>query len=268
MMHNMDLVRLEAVRPHVTLLTLDRPERLNALSWQLVGELHDALDVIGRDAECRVVVMTGAGRGFCAGLDLKDEGRPPRPGEHPHAHAGVGGQEFIASLPVHMRATPQVIVAAVNGPAYGGGLSLALGAEIRIASPSAEFCSAYIRTGLTGTDVGVSWLLPRLVGASAAFDMILTGRAVGSDEALQMRLVSRVVPAERLLDEAFAIAETIASYSRTGLLMTKEVMWANLEVPTLTAAISLENRNQKLASRTGEIQDYITAFRQRSERPR
>jgi enoyl-CoA hydratase len=259
----MPTVTLERAAEHVTLLTLDRPERLNALNLALVGELHDALDEIAGDADCRVVVLTGRGRGFCSGLDLKDLGELPAPGQHRYVPVGATIQEFIAALPVHLRSTPQVVLAAVNGPAFGGGLSLALGCDLRIASESATFCSAYIRTGLSGTDVGVSYLLPRLVGAARAFDMILTGRAVDAAEAQQMGLVSRVVPDGDLLDAAVEMASLVAGYSRTGLLLTKEVMWHNLDTPSMAAAIAVENRNQLLASRTGEIAEYQQQFRQR-----
>jgi enoyl-CoA hydratase len=257
------LVEIERPAPHVRLLTLNRPERLNALDWALVGALHDALDEVADDRDCRVAVLTGAGRGFSAGLDLTDMGQLPGAGEHTQVDVRTGGQEFIAKLPVHMRATPQIILAAVNGPAYGGGLSLALAADLRIAARSARFCSAYIRTGLSGTDIGVSWLLPRLIGASRAFDMIVSGRDVDAEEAERMGLVSRVVADDALLDSALELADRISSYSRTGLLLTKEVMWQNLDNPSLEGAISVENRNQAIASRSPELAEYMQAFKEK-----
>jgi enoyl-CoA hydratase len=164
---------------------------------------------------------------------------------------------------VHIRATPQIILAAVNGPAFGGGLSLALATDLRIASRSARFCSAYIRTGLSGTDIGVSWLLPRLVGASRAFDMIVSGRDVDADEAERMGLVSRVVTDDALVDSALELAEGISAYSRTGLLLTKEVMWHNLDNPSLESAIAMENRNQNIAARSPELAEYMQAFNEK-----
>jgi enoyl-CoA hydratase len=255
-------VLVEKVEPHVSVITLNRPERLNALSFELTADLHDALDEVGADADCRVAVLTGAGRGFCAGLDLKDWGTPPAPGEHRHVHAGIGGQEFMANLTVHMRATPQILIAAVNGAAFGGGLSLACAADLRIASPSARFCSAFIRTGLTGTDIGITYLLPRLIGAARAFDLIVTGRDIGADEALGMGLVSRVTTDAGVLDEALAIARVVAGYTSTGLRMTKEVMWANLDNPSMTAAIALENRNQALANMAPDVRAHMERYRQ------
>jgi enoyl-CoA hydratase len=253
-------VLLESVDPHVTLMTLNRPDRLNALNYGLAADLHDALDTVAGDPDCKVAILTGAGRGFCAGLDLKDWGIPPGPGEHPHAPVGVGGQEFLANLTVHMRATPQIIIAAVNGPAFGGGLSLACAADIRIAGASARFCSAFIRTGLTGTDIGITYLLPRIVGAGHGFDMIVSGRDVDAAMAERIGLASRLSPDETLLDDARALARTIASYTTTGLVLTKEVMWHNLDNPSMTAAIALENRNQAIASRTPEVQEYMQRY--------
>jgi enoyl-CoA hydratase len=256
-------VLIDGVEPHITTLTLNRPHRLNALDYELTTDIHDALDAVAADPECKVVVLTGSGRGFCAGLDLKDFGRPPGPGEHPRSPVGVGGQEFMANLTVHIRQTPQVVIGAVNGPAYGGGLSLACATDIRIAAASARFCSAFIRTGLTGTDIGITYLLPRLIGAARAFDLILTGRDIDAAEAERMGLVSRVVPDAELLDEAMGIARTIASYTSTGLVLTKEVMWHNLDTPSMAAAIAMENRNQTIANRAPEVQAHMEAYRRR-----
>ncbi len=259
-------VVVDDLAPHVRRITLNRPARLNALSFELAADLHDALDEVGGDPDCKAVVLTGEGRGFCSGLDLQDFGTPPKPGEHRHAHAGIGGQEFMANLTVHMRQTPQIIVAAVNGPAYGGGLALAAAADLRIASESASFCSAFIRTGLTGTDIGISYLLPRLLGAARGFDLIVTGRTVDAAEAEHLGLVSRVVPDDALAEEALATAGQIAGYTGVGLRMTKEVMWANLDAPNMTAAIALENRNQQITAADPEVRAYMAEYSKRRKR--
>ena len=253
-------IELEVLADHVAVIRLNRPDRLNAINFDLVGELHLTLDRIAADDDCKVVILTGNGRGFCAGLDLKDWGELPAPGSHPHYQAGQSGQNYLASLTQHIRATPQIVLAAVNGPAFGGGLALAAACDLRIASTSARFCSAFIKTGLTGTDVGITYLLPRLIGASRAFDMILTGRTVESDEAERMGLVSRVVPDEALWDEALAIATTVSGYTRFGLRNTKEVMWHNLDTNNMGAAIALENRNQDLANKTEEVTTHMRAY--------
>ena len=142
------LVEVTAPEPHIKVVRINRPDRLNAISFELVTELHDTFDSIAADVDCKVVIFTGAGRAFCAGLDLKDFGTPPKQGEHPHMPAGVDAQTFMSNLTVRMRDLPQVIIAAVNGPAFGGGLALACAADIRVAGESERFCSSFIRTGL------------------------------------------------------------------------------------------------------------------------
>ena len=257
----MDTVALEQVAPHVTAIRLNRPERLNAISFELVGDLHDAFDVVAADDDCKVAVLTGAGRGFCAGLDLKDWGAPPAAGGHSHYPAGRTGQAYMANLMQHIRATPQIVLGSVNGAAYGGGLSLSLSCDLRIVDASASFCSAFIRTGLTGTDMGVTYLLPRLIGAARAFDMIVTGRTVGAEEAERMGIVSRVVDDASLWDETVALASQIAGYTKYGLRNTKEVMWHNLDTNNMAAAIALENRNQEIGGHTAEVQEFMGAYR-------
>jgi enoyl-CoA hydratase len=256
----MPTVLTERVDEHVTLLTLNRPDRLNAMDAGLVAGLHDALDEVAADAACRVVVLTGAGRGFCSGLDLKGFGTPPEPGQHPRARVGMGGQEFIARLTHQLHELPQVVVAAVNGPAFGGGLALACAADLRVAGHGARFCSAFIRTGLTGTDIGISYLLPRIIGAGRAFDLIVTGREIDATEADRIGLVTRLVPDAELLDEARSVAAAIARYTTTALVFTKEAFWHNVDASSLAAAIALENRNQLLASRTPEVQDFMAEY--------
>jgi enoyl-CoA hydratase len=179
-------------------------------------------------------------------------------------HANTDGQAFMANLTVHLRTTPQVVVAAVNGPAFGGGFALACACDLRFAARSARFCSAFIRTGLTGTDIGITYLLPRLVGASRAADLILTGREVDADEAERMGIVSRVVPDGELLEEALAAARVMAGYTRTGILNTKEVLWHNADTPSMTAAIALENRNQSLAASAPEVRERMAEYRRRT----
>jgi enoyl-CoA hydratase len=252
-------VRTDHIAEGITLLTLDRPERLNAMSRQLVSDLHDALAAAGDDRDCRVIVLTGEGRGFCAGLDLKEtgdiaaevDGGPP---------AGMRAQQHIARLVTQLRGLPKPVIAAVNGPASGGGLALALACDVRVAAESARFNVAFIRVGLSGCDIGVSYLLPRLVGASRAFELMLTGRMVESAEADRIGLVSRVVEDGQVVDAALETGELIRANSPFGVWMTKEVMWSNLEAGSLQAAIDLENRTQLLSSHTGDMREALAAF--------
>jgi enoyl-CoA hydratase len=244
----------------VKVLRLSRPDRLNAMSFELVADLHDALDEIAADEECKVVILTGEGRGFCAGLDLKDWGTPPSAGAHAHFPAGQTAQGFMANLTQHIRATPQIVVAAVNGAAFGGGFALALACDLRIAGASARFCSAFIKTGLTGTDIGITYLLPRLIGAARAFDLIVTGRTIDAVEADRMGIVSRVVPDDDLWAEGLSLASGVAGYTAHGLRNTKEVMWHNLDTNNMAAAIALENRNQDLANQNEEVRSFMRAY--------
>jgi len=256
----MTTVRLETIRPGIALITLDRPERLNAMSSELLADLHDRLDEIAADQSCRVVVLTGAGRGFCAGLDLKDVPSAPRSEGMGRTQAGMATQQYIASLIPKLRGLRQPVIAAVNGAAAGGGLALALGSDIRIAASSARFNVAFVRVGLSGCDIGVSWLLPRLIGASRANELMLTGRIIDAAEADHIGLVTRVVADDALLDAALETAEMIVANSPFGVWMTKEVMWSNLETASLHAGIDLENRTQILASTTGDMAEAMAAF--------
>ena len=256
----MSTVRAETPTPGVTLLTLNRPERLNAMSHELVADLHSALDSVAADPECRVVVLTGAGRGFCAGLDLKGAGAAPGSEGLGPAQAGLTGQQHIARLVPKMRALRQPVIAAVNGPAAGGGLALALASDVRIAAESARFNVAFVRIGLSGCDIGVSWLLPRLIGASRAFEMLLTGRIIDSAEADRIGLVLKVVPDGSVVEAALETAALIAANSPFGVWMTKEVMWSNLEIGSLHAGIDLENRTQILTTFTSDMREAMTAF--------
>jgi enoyl-CoA hydratase/carnithine racemase len=256
----MSTVRSERVADGVTLLTLDRPDRLNAMSHELVADLHTALDAIAADRDCRAVILTGAGRGFCAGLDLKGTGTAPGADDWQGPGGGLVAQQHIARLVPHLRSLRQPVIAAVNGPAAGGGLALALGSDIRIAAASARFNVAFVRIGLSGCDIGVSWLLPRLVGASRAFELMLTGRIIDAAEAESIGLVVRVVPDDALLDAALETASLIAANSPLGVWMTKEVMWSALEIGSLNAGIDLENRTQILTTFSADMREAWTAF--------
>jgi enoyl-CoA hydratase len=259
----MSLVLVDHPRPHVTQLTLNRPERLNAMSIDLVIELHQALETTAADNDCRVVVLTGAGRAFCSGLDLKDYGIIPNIDGLSVGRIAQRSMRYYSRLIPTMRAMPQPVIAAVNGPSYGGGMCLTLGAELRFAGQSATFNSTGIVNGLTSTELGASWLLPRLIGAAHANDILLTGRTIEADEALRMGLVSRVVPDDELLEVALATAERMTNYSPYGLAMTKDIIWVNLENPSLTAAIEIEDRNQLMLGFTENLPEAIRAFDQK-----
>jgi enoyl-CoA hydratase len=258
------MVRIEKPRPQVSLITLDDPETLNSMSFGLVGALYEALTQVGEDNDTAVAVLTGAGRGFCSGLNLEDVGVPPGVEGMTLARIAIKSMEYMSDVVPAMRAIPQPIIAAVNGPAYGGGMCLPLGADIRIASESAMFRSAGVTNGLSGTELGVSYLLPRLIGASRANEMILSGRQIDAAEAERSGLVSRVVPDDELMDAALDLAEQISGWSTHGVAMTKKVLWSSLECGSLTAAIDLENRNQLLVRMlTKNLEEAIVARREK-----
>jgi enoyl-CoA hydratase/carnithine racemase len=252
------LVTVQRPRSEVAVVTLNRPDVLNALSFRLVDELHDVLDDIQLDNDCRVVVLTGAGRAFCSGLDLASiEGSSTSAGTS-GPRAGMLSQQRIAELPIKLRRLQQPVIAAVNGLAYGGGLALSLACDLRVAAEEARFCAQFIKVGIGGCDIGISYTLPRAIGSSKAFDLLLTARRVEAQEAERMGLVSEVVP--DALARALELADTICDYSPFGVVMTKEVMWANLDASSLEAAIHLENRTQILASTGGEVAEAASAF--------
>jgi len=261
----MAVVTLEEAKPGITIVTLNRPESLNAMNHELVAAVRDALDDVDNDRSCRVVILTGAGRAFCAGLDLKGAGIAPGTDGLGRPQAGMLSQQHIASLYTHMRRVRKPIIAAVNGPAAGGGFAFALASDVRVAAASAKFNVAFVRIGLSGCDVGVSYLLPRLIGASKAFELMLTGRFVLADEAERIGLVSRVVPDGQVVEAALEIADQIVANSPFGVWMTKEVMWANLEISSMQAAIDLENRTQILTTFTEDMPEAMRAFLEKRE---
>lgn len=256
----MSLVELDRPAPHVSRLTLNRPERLNAMSIDLVIELWDALGDVAADNDCYVLVLTGAGRAFCSGLDLKDYGIIPNIDGLQVGRIAQRSMRYYSRLIPRLRDLPQPVVAAVNGAAYGGGMCLSLGADLRLAGVSARFNATGIVNGLTSTEMGVSFLLPRLIGAAHSNDLLLTGRVIDAVEAERMGLVSRVLPDEELADAAVGVAADMCRFSPYGLAMTKDTIWANLEISSLAAAIELEDRNQLMLGFTDNLPTAIRAF--------
>jgi enoyl-CoA hydratase/carnithine racemase len=261
----MSQIDLQRSKPEITVLTLNRPEKLNALSFDVVEDLHDALDELSADNASRVVVLTGAGRGFCSGLDLTAIGPSPAAAGLSGPRSGMRSQERIAELPLKLRRLHQPVIAAVNGPAYGGGFALALACDLRVASASARFSSQFIKVGVGGCDIGISYTLPRLIGAARAFELMLTAREVDASEALQLGIVTSVVADGQVVDRAMELAQMICGYTPFGVEMTKQVMWANLDAASLEGALHLENRTQILAGTSGEVMEIAAAFALRKD---
>ena len=248
-----DLV-LQRDEPGIAVLRLNRPARLNALTDDAVAAFTRILEQLTTDTALRVLVLTGAGRSFCAGFDLTLATHAPLTEELGEIGAWTARQEAFAGIVTRLRALRAPVIAAVNGPANGAGMGLALACDIRIAAPSAVFNAAFVKVGMSSCDIGVSWLLPRCIGMSRAFEIMLTGRMVGATEAERIGLVSSLASSdEELLDCALATARAIAGCSALGVWMTKRGAWANVEAASLQAAIELENRTQILVRGTGDL---------------
>ena len=237
-------------------LTLNRPEVLNAMNPTLVGELREFFGDLPSQQAVRVVVLRGAGRAFCAGLDLREAAAEPGGG----VPAGLRAQRHISELALLMRRAPQPIIACVQGAACGGGFALALASDVRIAGESARMNAAFIRIGLSACDVGVSYFLPRLVGASVAAELLLTGRFIHAERARNLGLVSAVVPDGELEAEARKLAEEMLSTSPLGLRLTKECLNHSVDAGGLEAAIAMEDRNQILCAQGEDFREGVAAF--------
>jgi enoyl-CoA hydratase/carnithine racemase len=259
----MAVVLVDEPAAHVRRLTLNRPDQLNAMTAELCEELHEELRRAAIDRSCRAVILTGAGRAFCAGLDLHGYGAAPGNDGSDESRDRLANQEHMSTLILELRALPQPVIAAVNGPAAGFGLSLALGSDIRLAAPEAVFRVAFINVGVSNCDMGTSWLLPRLIGASRSHELMLTGRRVDADEALRIGLVADVVAGDGLAGRAVACAEQIASLAPWGVRLTKRGMWAALEIPSEQAAVEFEDRQQIMATFGRAVPEAIEAFLQK-----
>ena len=259
----MDVVVRSEPAPGIVQLTLNRPDKLNAMTGELVQSLHEHLDAIAVDPVARVVILTGEGRGFCAGLDLGGYGSAPHTEHLGRTQAGFAVQKHIATLMPKLRSLPQPVIAAVNGPAAGGGFALVLGSDIRLAARSAKFNAAFIRIGLSACDIGTSWVLPRLVGAARAQELMLTGRVFDAEEAYRIGLVVDLLDDDALLDAAMTKAHEVMRNAPFGVALTKEGMWGALEIPAMQNAIDLENRQQIMASATADHREAMMAFLER-----
>ena len=246
-----DTVELERPRDGVIILRLNRPQRLNAINDAMQTELQAALDDLAADPTVHAVVLTGAGRGFCAGIDMRDFGPSMLDASAP-ALERMRFQERMAALAEAVRALPQPVIAAVNGPCVGAGLALCLAADIRICSTAASFGNAAILLGLSGAEMGMSYHLPRIVGTSVAADWMLTGRTVSATEADRRGLVSDVIEPDGLADRAVELASLIASHAPLGAQLTKRALQINTDAASLASAMELENRNQVISHATDE----------------
>jgi enoyl-CoA hydratase len=249
---------------HLTWCTLNRPEALNAMSRTLIREVRDFFWRLSEDRDTRVVVLRGAGRAFSAGLDLKEHAASPDVAQDAGSVQGtLRGQREVSEIVMLMRRAPQPIIAAVHGAACGGGFALALAADVRIAAASARMNAAFIRLGLSACDVGVSYFLPRLAGASVAAELLLTGNFVDAARAERIGLVSSVVPDDQLEGAVRALAADMLRNSPLGLRLTKECLKLALDAGSLEEVVAMEDRNQALAARTADFREGVMAFLQK-----
>jgi enoyl-CoA hydratase/carnithine racemase len=246
--------------PHVRRLTMNRPDQLNAMTAELCEAMHAELRSIAAERSCRAVILTGAGRGFCAGVDLRGYGAAPGNDESDLPRDRMANQQHMSTLVLGLRALPQPVIAAVNGAAAGLGLALALGSDIRYTSPKGVFRAAFINIGLSNCDMGTSWLLPRLIGASRSHELMLTGRKLSAEEALRIGLVADVVDEERLPERALQAAAEIAALAPWGVRLTKQGMWSALEIPSEQAAVEYEDRQQMMATFSRGVPEAAGAF--------
>jgi enoyl-CoA hydratase len=249
---------------HLTWLTLNRPDALNALSRQMIDDLRDFFWTLGDDRETRVVVVRGAGRSFCAGLDLKEAASAgPAGGITGSVPDFLRGQRHISEVVMLMRRAPQPIIAAVHGAAAGGGFAIALAADVRVAGASARMNAAFIRLGLSACDVGVSYFLPRVVGASVASELLLTGDFIDAARAERTGLVSRVVHDDQLESCARTLAQSMLRNSPLALRLTKECLKHSIDAGSLESVIAMEDRNQVIAGSTRDFREGVAAFLQK-----
>jgi enoyl-CoA hydratase/carnithine racemase len=256
---DLETIRLEWPSPRIAVATLNRPDRLNAMTVRMFGELEALADALDADDDVRVLIMTGAGKAFCAGYDLDDAHELP----HLAPMEMLERQEHAARALLAIRTMRIPVIAAVNGAAAGGGFSLALAADIRLASAAAKFNAAMTRIGLSAGDLGISWLLPRIVGPALAAELAYTGRFIFADEAERTGLVNQVTEPEELLDASIALAEQICANSPGGVQLSKRALQANMEITSYAAALELENRGQALLTRTSDMTEALEAFKQK-----
>jgi enoyl-CoA hydratase len=260
----MSFVLVAKPRPYVTQITLNRPERMNAMAFDVMIPFREAIEEAGRDNESRVVIITGAGRGFCSGADLEAAGAIPNIDGLTRSSIALRSMALLDDVIHALRKLPQPVIGAINGPAIGGGFCLSLATDIRIAAESAYFRAAGINNGLTAAELGLSYLLPRAIGASRAFEIMLSGRDVDAAEADRIGLVSGTVPAEGLLPACLDLASRIAAFSRPGIELTKRMLWSSLDAASLAGHMDHEGLGQLYVRLT--TQNFEEAVRARKEK--
>ena len=257
----MPYIHIDRSDPIVPIVVLDRPDRLNALGPELVQGIKDAMAELTRDRAARAVVIRGEGRGFCSGADLTGDG-PPSPDSEGRGPVGATyrAQEHIAEMMTAVHECEKPLIAAVHGAAVGGGLALALASDLRVADHTTRFGSVFIRVGLSSCDMGVSYFLPRIVGATRAAELMLTGRHFSAEEADRWGMLNGLVDPGEHVTAAVELGHEIAENNEYGVWMTKKGLWENIDAPSYRHALEVENRTQVLGMFTGNMREASAAF--------
>ena len=250
----------EELEPGLKMVSLNRPECLNAISTEMIREMLGVIHSLYDDQSCRVLIVTGKGKGFCSGTDLIEMAAYNKMDLEEKVHAFCRVQKDVSEVILNLRNISQPLIAAVNGVAAGGGMSLALAADIRIAVESARFIPSFINIGATAGDMGSSYFLPRLIGQSRAAEILYTGRSVDAQEAERIGLVTKVVPDHELITASIEMARVLIGKSNLGLKFTKEVMNSAFDAGSLASALQMENRQQVLCALSGSVEERERSF--------
>jgi enoyl-CoA hydratase/carnithine racemase len=273
----LETVKLELQDDGIGILTLNRPDKLNALSPQLTDDFNEILDHLMVNLDCRVVILRGEGRAFCAGMDLQAASvlnRRKIPDNFlkfdyvnvpETVKRVVYTQGRLGEIVIKMRKINQPIIAIIQGPAIGGGFTYAMAADIRIASEKARFSQGAVNLGMSGGDLGGSYFLPRLIGMSKAAEIMYTGRFIDAKEAEEIGLVLKVVPEDKLLDSAYELANELLSKSPLGLRMTKEAINLTLDSPSLETMLKLDNRSQTICTTSKDMAQALQALMEKKK---
>jgi len=259
-----DFIKIEKPRKGITVIKLNRPERMNAMAFDVMVPLKEALEQVSFDNQCRVVILTGEGAGFCSGADLQDPGYLSIFDGLTMPGIARRAMKVLDDVIHAVQTMHQPVIAAVNGPAIGGGFCLAMITDIRVASQTALFRAAGINNGLTAAELGLSYTLPRAIGSSKAFEIMLTGRDISAEEAERVGIVSKVVSDDQLMDECFAIAEKIMGYSQLGVELTKQMLWASMSASSLQTHMNHEGHAQLFVRMT--TKNFEEAIKARKEK--
>ncbi|GAB3665304.1 enoyl-CoA hydratase [Actinocorallia lasiicapitis] len=254
-------------RPRVTRIMLNRPERMNAMAFEVMIPLREAVERVSADNGTRVIVLTGAGRGFCSGADLESPGPIPNIDGLTVPSIARRSMGLLDDVILSLRKAHQPVIGAINGPAIGGGFCLSMATDIRLAAESAYFRAAGINNGLTASELGLSYLLPRAIGSSRSFEIMLSGRDVDAAEAASIGLVSRTLPDDKLLDACYDLAERIAAYSQVGTELTKRMLWSGLDASNLHSHMEAEGQAQLFVRLTTRNFEEATRARRESRPP-